>query len=132
MKTFCLACEDKLDDLLSQKIPCLKTPDSKPEVSKPVDENCVKLSVPNENSSSINSLASVKAQRKLSMEEQLRTPSPNNTRSPALEKRLASLDRYGDAVQISPIFISQPRRSLRQDFKAPRRTDSTSMECRKD
>lgn len=105
----------------------LKTP---PSVTKPVEEQDVKPRVQNETSPCVNPSASVNVQRKLSMEEQLNTPT--NTRSPALEKKLASLERYGDAVPISPIFISQPRRSLRQDFKVPRRTDSPSIECKKD
>lgn len=135
LKTFCQMCEDKLDDLLSLKMsPAAfpKTSDSISPVPKLGEENCVKLAVPNGNSSNMNSIACVKAQRKLSMEEQLKTPSPSSTRSPAIEKRLASLERYGDAVPISPIFISQPRRSLRQDFKAPRRTNSPSNECKRD
>ncbi|XP_034254307.1 LOW QUALITY PROTEIN: breast cancer type 2 susceptibility protein homolog [Thrips palmi] len=131
LKTFCQECEDKLDDLLSRKMsPAAgsKTPDSKSSVSKLVERNGVKVNAPNENSS----LVSVQGQRKLSMEEQLKSPSASNILSPAVERRLASLERYGDSVPISPIFINQPRRSLRQDFKAPRRTDSPSVECKRD
>lgn len=100
-----------------------RTPD--PIVSKPEE-----VSSTNQSISIVNTPTSAKSQQHLSLEKQLYTPSCSNSLSPAVEKKIARLEMYGEPPPISPILGSQTRKT-RSSFKPPRRTDSPQLGCKK-
>ncbi|XP_052122217.1 breast cancer type 2 susceptibility protein homolog isoform X1 [Frankliniella occidentalis] len=133
IKMFCKTCDDKLDKILSSpagypRIPNAVQPSST-EQNTPVSTSTSALH--HESNPNSSSELEVKAQQRLSVDSQFESPSSAGI-SPAVEKRIAKLEKYGDPPPISPILICQPRRSLKKAFKAPRRTDSpSSLVCKK-
>ncbi|KAJ1525137.1 hypothetical protein ONE63_009973 [Megalurothrips usitatus] len=132
LKSFRRECEEKLDSLQllrgSSSAVCPRTPDPTP-LSNPAQPTSASVNAQERTPTNAPGADPVKTQRKLSMDHQFKTPSSLDNLSPAA--RLAKLEVYGEPPPISPILLSNPRRSLRTQFKAPRKTDSPSGDCMK-